>query len=512
MHKSSRWEILGFVLFNATAVFFRFYNLGDTPPGLYPDEAMNGINALAANDTGGYQIFYPENNGREGLFIGMQALSLKMFCIHPWALRGVSAVIGVLTVIGLYMLAKELFDWRIAALSSFAMAVSFWHVNFSRIGFRAIMVPFILVYAFHFLWKGIKSSRLAYFFWAGVFGGLGFYTYTSYRIAPLIAIILFAAYWRYLKNDFGHSKYEHARNQLLRGFALLMLTAFFVALPMGIYLFQNPELLNNQPSLSVFNQPDPLSALGQSVGRTLAMFNFTGDWNARHNIPGAPMLPWPIGIFFIIGFIKELGHWLERRHRHFSPLHTFLFAWFIIMLLPGFLSTQAPHALRTIGVLPVVMLFTGRGVWWLFKAIGAWRDTTHPAEQYHARHTTDPALILAMVLLLLALGSYEYNRYFKVWAKDAETAGAFNQNYVDIAQQINALPTSVPKYVIVKAPTVTFRLPDQDKELPVSAATVMFLTDTVSQEKRAAKHVVYLSPEQVFDARIARGAKIFRIE
>lgn len=508
MLKHSKYEIFVFLIIIATAIFFRFYHLQQTPPGLYPDEAMNGINALVANDTGNYQSFYPENNGREGIFINIQAISVKIFGIHPWALRGVSAVIGLLTVMGLYMLTKELFDWHIAALSSFMLAISFWHVNFSRMGFRAIMVPFILVYAFHFLWRGLKNLRLSYFFWAGVFGGLGFYTYTSYRIAPLIAVILFIAYWEYLKKTFDHAKYEHTRNQLLRGFALLMIATFIVALPLGLYFLHHPDRFMEQSGLSVFNQSNPLRALGQSVVQTLGMFNFSGDWNNRHNIPGAPMLPWPIGIFFIIGFIKELEHLFRKR----SPLHVFLFAWFFVMLLPGFLSVQAPHALRTIGVLPVVMIFTGRGIWWLFKAIGGWRDSTHPAEQYHLRHLTDPAATIAIILLLAGLGGYEYNRYFNVWAKDSDTAGAFNQNYVDIANQINALADAMPKYVIVKSGGVIIDLPQQANGWPVSAATVIFLTNTATPEMRAAKHITYLLPEQVKDAHIPYGAKIFTIE
>lgn len=512
MSKSSRWEIAVFLLIVATAVFFRFYHLQQTPPGLYPDEAMDGVNVLSANETGNYQVFYPQDTGREGLFINIEALSVKFFGIHPWALRGVSAVIGVLTVIGLYMLTKEMFDWQIAALSAFMMAISFWHVNFSRIAFRAIMLPFVLVYAFHFLWRGMKSLKLSYFFWAGVFGGLGFYTYTAYRAAPLIAIVLFIAYWWYLKKDFSHDRYEHTRNQLLRGFALLMIVAFIVALPIGFYFLHHPGEFNGEPFLSVFAQPHPWQALGTSVVNTLGMFNFTGDWNNRHNIPGAPMLPWPIGIFFVIGFIKELHHWLQRKHGHFSPLHTFLFAWFFIMLLPGFLSTQAPHALRTIGALPVVMIFTGRGIWWLFKAIGAWRDESQPTKQYHLHHLTDPAVVLAIVLLLAGLGAYEFHRYFNVWGQDPETAGAFNQNYVDVANQINALPDKTPKYVIIKAPALMFQVPDSQQQLPVSATTVMFLTDTVSPADQAAKHLTYLLPDQVSKTRIPYGAKVFTVQ
>src|SRR3989344_9433642 len=90
------------------AAFFRFWQITETPPGLYPDEAMNGTNAQEAIRTGDYKIFYPENNGREGLFINIQSLSLRIFGNEPWALRVVSAIFGILTVLGLYLMTREL--------------------------------------------------------------------------------------------------------------------------------------------------------------------------------------------------------------------------------------------------------------------------------------------------------------------------------------------------------------------------------------------------------------------
>ena len=64
-------------------VFFRFYQIKEIPLGLYPDEAMNGNNAYEALHTGSFKVFYRENNGREGLFINMQALSMAMRATTP---------------------------------------------------------------------------------------------------------------------------------------------------------------------------------------------------------------------------------------------------------------------------------------------------------------------------------------------------------------------------------------------------------------------------------------------
>ncbi len=153
---NSKFYILFIILI--IAAFLRLYNITEVPAGLYPDEAMNGNNALEALSTGQFKVFYPENNGREGLFINIQAIFLAIFGNQPWALRLPSALFGILTVLGIYFLTKELFkDRRVALLSSFLMAVSFWHINFSRIGFRAIMAPFFAVWAIYFLLKSLNK-------------------------------------------------------------------------------------------------------------------------------------------------------------------------------------------------------------------------------------------------------------------------------------------------------------------------------------------------------------------
>jgi len=145
------WLFLTLVI--VLAAFFRFWDLGNIPPGLWSDEAVNGNNTIEALGTHHWKVFYPENFGREGLFINIQSIFVAAFGHYPWALRLPSAIFGVLTVFGLFMMTKELFKGkeRIALFAAFFLATSFWHINFSRIGFRAIMAPFFLVWSFYFL-------------------------------------------------------------------------------------------------------------------------------------------------------------------------------------------------------------------------------------------------------------------------------------------------------------------------------------------------------------------------
>ena len=145
------------------ASFFRLYHLRTLPPGLYPDEAMNGNNALEALRTGNYKLYYPENNGREGLFMNIQSLFLRATGLRePWVMRLPSALFGIFTVLGLYFLGKELVSREVGLLAAFFLATNFWHINFSRIGFRAIMAPFFLVWGIYLFLRILKKTAYAF--------------------------------------------------------------------------------------------------------------------------------------------------------------------------------------------------------------------------------------------------------------------------------------------------------------------------------------------------------------
>lgn len=501
------------MLIVVVATVFRLQHIGSTPPGLYPDEAMNGNNAIQTIETGDYKVFYPENNGREGLFINLQAISLKVFGYHPWALRIVSAVAGVLTVLGLYFLVQRLFNWQIAALSSYLMAIGFWHVLFSRIGFRAIMAPMLLVWGMYFLWRGLSSGRLWNFGISAFFWGLGFNTYIAFRAMPLMLILVLLAYWHSIKKDYGHEKYEYTRNQLLRGLALFLIVVVVVALPITYYFWSHPaDFLGRTGQLSIFASNNPLQALANNTIKTLGMFNFVGDHNWRHNLSGSPILLWPVGVFFVLGFLRS---WIKlfkraKTHGHLATVQVLLLSWFFVGLIPVVLSDEGlPHALRAIVVAPVVFIWAGEGLWWVIDKIGDFyraRDIHDYSFRGRWLRESSFTAVLALIVLLSALTITEYDKYFNQWAKNPNTAMAFNQNYVEIGKRLNAMPQSVKKYVLVNAGGVLVN------DMPMPAQTVMFITDTWTPEKQMAKRIFYLTKEQFEDGKYDRSGIVVRLE
>ena len=95
------------VLTVAIAAFFRLYRLDSIPPGLNADEATDGVDAVAAWRTGEFRVFYPENNGRGGMFINLVAITFGLTGrARPWVVRLPSALLGTLAVAGVYALAR----------------------------------------------------------------------------------------------------------------------------------------------------------------------------------------------------------------------------------------------------------------------------------------------------------------------------------------------------------------------------------------------------------------------
>ncbi len=465
----------------ALASFFSLWEIKTIPPGFSYDESMYANNAVEAWETGHFKMFYTENNGREGLWINMLAPVLSFFGENePWVSRTFAAIFGILTVLGLYFLTKALFkSERLALLSSFFMAVSFWHINFSRIGFRAILTPFFLVWSFYFLWKSISEMeasqkiRICFASIAGLLFGLGFHTYISFRVAPLLLIIPLILMWR---------------NKQKKLILIFLFFTFIVALPIGLYFLENPQdFLGRSSQVSIFAGQSPALTLGFNIVKTIGMFFVWGDSNWRHNLRGAPELWWPVAILFLIGFVISIKKLRVARY-------AFLVSWLIILLIPTVISGEGlPHALRSIGVIPAVMILSAIGLEWIIVKISDW--LRKKMEQYPEKREQllriKKELFVLLIIFLLAVASETFNQYFFRWAGNPRVADAFNENYVQLGEYLNSLPKDLPKYIIMNCDGNMFC------DNPYQSPVIMFITKTYIPDWRVKNNIFYINPAQM---------------
>ncbi len=503
--------IVGIII---VATFLRVYHLRTTPPGLYPDEAVNALNAVTANKTGEYKVYYPDNNGREGLFMNIQAIFLKAasaggYQYEPWMLRLPSALIGILTVIGIFFFAKELFiDRRIALLAAFFTATNVWHIAFSRIGFRAITAPFFLVWALALLLMAYRAGYLekaktaiTFSILGGIMFGLGFYSYIAYRTAPLLLIPI-AIYFR---------KYFYSWRIL----GTFLLTTFFVALPIGLYYLHHPaDFFGRTSQVSVFSGAHPAQELALNTVKTIGMFLVVGDFNWRHNFAGAPALFWPVALCLIFGIViavKNVAHHIkqnplekpsEKPEARFSFI--MLASWIVLAALPVVTSNEGlPHALRSILFIPPVMILAGLGGVMAYDFLG--------------KRYPGIGLYLPTALLLSLLMFQAYNLYFVQWMPREETKSAFAADYTDMAHQIRATDMKDrPIYIIADGGGIDVNIATpwdngvkSKVGFPLASQVVMFITDTFMPEDQYAKQIYYVLPGD--KDKIPEGAKTFTV-
>ncbi|NTW46244.1 MAG: hypothetical protein HGB18_04330 [Candidatus Moranbacteria bacterium] len=472
------WSALVLITLGAFAI--RNYRIESVPSGLYPDEAMNGVDALVANETGDYKLFYPNNYGREGLFINLQALSIKAFGNTIPALKIWSEIFGALTALGIGLLAWEVFRSRYAALSaSFLTATSFWTINFSRIGFRAIMMPLLLSFSFFFFFRGLRTRRFLPFALSGFLFGLGLHTYVAFRLAPLILILLLPflllSYRSFLARYWKHG-------------LTFVLFATLSAAPMFYEFATHPEIFSSRSAaVSILspeiNKGNLAGTFAKTLGLSLIKYNFFGDQNWRHNYPPYPILDPIVGMFFLAGFVFSIGMFvriLSERIRSGHPdtelaTHAFLLIGFASMLAPEFLTEEGlPHALRAIGTQPFVFLFATIPLVFLFRKLRRSKGGTGVA--------------LSVFLLIALLGSASFNlvKYFVSYRDNPNQHGAFDERTTNMARYLVSLPAETRKYVYANAGGQKI-----DNGLPITAQPIVFLTHG------KADNLEFLGPDSV---------------
>ena len=150
--KHSTTILLAIILLVAASL--RLYQVGSVPPSPDWDEAALGYNAYSILLTGRdeYGKFMPVilqsfDDYKPALYMYLIVPFIPIFGVSIISVRLPSVIFGVLTVLATYFLVKELFDKlrtkdgkdyskQFALLASFLLAISPWHIQFSRIAFE----------------------------------------------------------------------------------------------------------------------------------------------------------------------------------------------------------------------------------------------------------------------------------------------------------------------------------------------------------------------------------------
>jgi 4-amino-4-deoxy-L-arabinose transferase-like glycosyltransferase len=420
VQQGGRWAPLAGLI--VLAVILRLWELTEIPPGLYHDEALNGLDALSVLE-GNRPIYFTANNGREPFFIYSIALSIALLGRSPGAIRIVAALLGTLTVPVVYLMAREMSGRRSGLLAAALTATTVWHLALSRIGLRAISLPPVIALALWLLWRGRRTGQRWQFILAGLCFGAAFYTYLAARFT-FIALFGFGVLYYLFHLDFnphdqtgaGHAVAIHSTNAVL-----FLLAAVLVLSPLMIYGIGHWDIfVGRAGQVSILNptinQGDFWGTLMQHAGRALGMFFVRGDFIPRHNVPLRPVFDPLMAVAFVVGIARALWEW--RR-----PDRAMLLVWLAVMLLPTIVAEDAPHFLRAVGLQPLLFLAPALGL------EAAW--------QWLEKRTSRVAAGGLVVLALLASLGLTVRDYFGRYGTNPELRYSFETAATEMAVEIN---------------------------------------------------------------------------
>jgi 4-amino-4-deoxy-L-arabinose transferase-like glycosyltransferase len=204
------------------ASVLRLAELDRLPPAPYRDVAITAWDALQAA-AGHPRLHFTLD---EGLYADLLGIWFRLFGASDWTLRLQGALIGIVTCAGTIRLGRRLGHATAGLVAGFLLALWPWHVILSRSGFRAVMLPALLVFAFTFLAEGLERGGFFRFALAGALLGLGVHVYPAARFAPFIVPFV-------LLGTFGRDRDRWRRGA--RPILVLALAAAIVAAPMLLH-------------------------------------------------------------------------------------------------------------------------------------------------------------------------------------------------------------------------------------------------------------------------------------
>ncbi|MDJ0728963.1 MAG: glycosyltransferase family 39 protein [Crocosphaera sp.] len=327
-----------------TALLLRVIFLGTIPNGFFTDEASNAYDAYSILHTlrDQYGEFLPwyfksANDYREGLYMYLMVPFIKVFGLNPFGARITSAVIGTLTVFLVYHLGKEIFNQKVGLLSALFLAILPWHIHFSRVTFRAILVPCLFCLSLFLFFKSFKRPQ--WLIGASFLFALNIYTYNSARVfIPLFLLGLATIYWEHLW-----------KNRYYTFWAFITFSILFI--PQLIYQL-SPEGMARANTVGI--QTD----INKIVSDYFSYFSpdflfFEGDPSPRHkinNMGGLYVFQIPLILLGLLLLIKE-----KKSYKWV------LYLWLIFYPIPAaFISPDS--AVRTLVVTPLFAIISGYAV------------------------------------------------------------------------------------------------------------------------------------------------------
>lgn len=381
------------ILILALGTGLRLWQLGSIPSSPDWDEVALGYDAYSILHTGRdeFGIFLPAvlrsfEDYKPAFYAYLAIPSVAVFGLTTFAVRFPSAIMGIAAIIGMYFLIEELFNREITKnaerrqgiviglLGAFLLAISPWHLQFSRVAFETnVGLTFNILVILFFL-KGLKRPWVLLL--AAFFAGLNLSVYQSERVFTPFLIVAMIIIYR--KELFTLSKKYLAASIIVSVIVILPTVFFIVQNPTALQRVKETSIISQQPkvliakTLRLKDDIENHDLVGQVIDNRRVVYiksimsgylaHFDPNWlfikgdGNRHHAPRMGLLFLFSLPFLLLGIYQLVFGKFEKKAKYV------VFSWLLLSPIPASITFEVPHAVRTMNMLPMLLVLTAVGL------------------------------------------------------------------------------------------------------------------------------------------------------
>jgi len=336
-------------------LFLRSFHLATNPLGFFCDEASVGYNAYmiltkGSDETGKpFPIFFQSfDDYKAPIAIYATVPFIAVLGLTETATRLPSVFFGFLTLIFLYLLAKETVGKEYALWTVFIAASMPWLIHYDRVAFLMNIYATFFTATIYLFIKSLHHKQFLIPFF--IVAGLSLYTYQPPKlIIPLLLVSLFIL--------FRSVFLRHTRESLIGLFLFIG-----ISFPL-LFSFMSGEATARFSKISIFTSEVKGSELvRKSASQYLFQFypeylslNGEPTFITRHFTKGFTPLLLITFPFVVLGIF-----YLFRHHR--TTFARILILWLFLYPLGASLVAEAPYSSRSIIGAPLFALIAAYGI------------------------------------------------------------------------------------------------------------------------------------------------------
>ena len=341
-------------------LFFRFFQINEIPSEMFSDHAEKLLDVMDVL-RGNFPVFFIRNTGREAIQFYFTAMIIRILGteLNFLSLKIGTVIFGLLTLPFIFLIGKDQSN-KWGGLIAFLLAgIGYWPNVISRVGLRYSLYPLFTAAVLYFLIRGLRKRDRNFLLISGLLLGLGLHGYSSFRILPILVVIVF---FLYLSNKESSSY----RVQTIIGLVIVGSSAFSVFLPLFRYWFDHPGSVGYRALSRItqierpFNEPVFTLFIKNFWDSIIMPFYKNGQiW--VHSVPNRPALDFVSASFFFVGVIYLIRKIKEERSWEAGSLLVAV----PVLMMPSILSLaypgENPSLNRSAGALVPIFVITGIG-------------------------------------------------------------------------------------------------------------------------------------------------------